>query len=111
MARVSDRSVGRRLARAESKCTLPGGTHPSWSEYRDTLHDLLDSRAECAGLREQIERQRPVIEAVSSIVDSLDDPPSGLTWDGEPQETCAAELERIRAALVPAVLALDAKEE
>ena len=42
-------------------------------------------------------------DAVLRIVDSLDDPPSGLTWDGEPQETCAAELGYLRSVLVPLV--------
>jgi len=42
-------------------------------------------------------------DAVLRIVDSLDDPPSGLTWDGEPQETCTAELGYLRSVLVPLV--------
>jgi len=42
-------------------------------------------------------------DAVLRIVDSLDDPPSGLTWDAEPQETCAAELGYLRSVLVPLV--------
>jgi hypothetical protein len=97
MPRVSDRSVGRRLARAESKCTLPGGTHPSWGEYRDALHDLLDSRAECAAKDKEIERLKSE---------------GGRTWnemsDGEFEDF----LQSLREARsIAAVRALAAKEE
>lgn len=61
-----------------------------------SLRDLLDSRARV----KELEKWR---DAVLSIVDSLDDPLSELTWLENSREVCAAELEHIRSALVPLV--------
>jgi len=59
--------------------------------------DLLDAR-------KRIEYTQPLVDAIFWIIDSLDDPyeGDGDSWQACTQEQCAGELDRIRAALVPA---------
>jgi len=63
------------------------------------IEELERERDEGSG---KIEYYQPLVDAVFSIIDGLDDPYRGLTWHEVTKEFCADELDRIRAVLVPA---------
>jgi len=73
--------------------------HPTWDAWTG-----VGSCPECyIDACKKIEYYQPLVDAVCSIIDGLDDPYRGLTWHEVTKELCADELDRIREILVPAV--------
>ena len=75
--------------------------HPTWDAWTG-----VGSCPECyIDACKKIEYYQPLVDAVFSIIDSLDDPyeGDGENWQMCTQKQCARELDRIREILVPAV--------